>query len=137
VPAPIDVAPTLAAYETLRSHLAAGEVDTLFEDAAALEQAATRAAADASEPDRTHLASLATAATRLKETPADDLDEARRSFGETSRHLIAFFRTRPEAREGLSTYECDRALGFSRWVQPAGPMGCPYADEACGVIVRD
>lgn len=126
------VAPVLDAYEALRASLAEGNVDRLFEQAATLESAASRAASDSPAGASTHFQDLATAAARLKEAPRGDVTEARRSFGEVSRHLLALTREVPSLDDGLDVYSCERAIGFQSWLQRGGEMRSPYTDDPCG-----
>jgi plasmid stabilization system protein ParE len=129
---PAELAPVLDAYETLCASLAEGNVERLFEQSATLEAAASQAAAGAPEAQKRHLEELATAAARLAETPRGDVTEARRSFGEVSRHLVALTGVAPTLGEGLQVYTCERALGFQSWVQRRGDMRSPYTDDSCG-----
>lgn len=132
------VAPVLSAYEDLRASLANGDTEQLFEKARLLEQVAGASGANLPRPQAELMNELATAATRLRETPAGDLPEARRSFGEVSRHLVALLEADDALASAHHIFACEDALGFPRWVQPvSAEMASPYTDEPCGTAVSE
>lgn len=113
-------------YEQIRSDLAAGRLDRVWEAAGRIETGAGAAAATGTGGLRANYEAIAEAAARLREAPRDDAEEARRSFGEVSRHLVALVRAEPALGEGLSVHECAAAMGYRKWVQRGGEVGNPY-----------
>jgi hypothetical protein len=100
----------------------------VWEAAGRLERAAASAADASAEPRRTHYGAMSVAAARLREAPRDDAVEARRSYGEVSRHLVAMVHAEPELGRGLSVFECPMAVGYRKWVQrgEGGTLSNPY-----------
>lgn len=126
-PAPTLSPDVIDPYEEIRSDLAGGRLDGVWEAAGRLETGANAAAATATGGLEVHYEAIAEAAARLREAPRDDAEETRRSFGEVSRHLVALVRAEPALGEGLSVHECAAAIGYRKWVQRGGEAGNPYA----------
>ena len=115
----------VSAYEDIRKALAQNRSNVRSE-ALALAGAAQAAAGSAPEKLRPSLEDLSASAQRLGAMQSDDLAEARRAFGETSRALIALLSSEPSLQPGRHVYECPMAKGYNKWVQLDETTSNPY-----------
>lgn len=121
----------LAAYERVRVLLAADEMQGVTDAAREIEAAAkTSAEASATTP---HFTAIASSAAKL--AAASDLNGARDSFGEVSRHVIALVASDKALARGQFVFECPMVSGYKKWVQPSEDLQNPYMGKrmlACG-----
>lgn len=108
--APATASPLLDAYDAVRAKLADDQLPG--DTAASLAQQATAAGADAVHAAATQLQTI------------QDIEAARKQFGEVSRALIERLRSAPP--EGVYLYECPMAQGYGKWLQKQQPMANPY-----------
>jgi hypothetical protein len=135
-PAPVSTLPSdvIGPYEEIHAALVAGRLEPVWQAAGTLDAAARRETENAPPDLAPHWLALAEAAARLREAPRDDASEARRGFGELSRHIVALVHANEDFGRGLSVYSCPSALGYPKWAQ-RGEMASPYAEqgsEPCG-----
>lgn len=129
-PTATDATAVLAAYERARALLAKDELPGLGDAARELAQAAKAAGAATSS---THYSEIASGAVKLG--AARDLAEARATFGEISRHLVALLASDPALARGQHVFECPMVKGYRKWVQPSEDLQNPYMGKrmlACG-----
>ena len=95
----------------------------------------SRAAATGANGDaKKHLEGLAVASKALAEG-ASDIDEARKGFGEVSRHVVALVASDAALKKGRHVFECSMAQGYGKWVQTEPDKKNPYMGKkmlACG-----
>lgn len=121
----------LTAYERVRVLLAADEMKGVPEAAREIEGSA-KAAGEASATTP-HFAAIATGASKL--AAASNLNAARDSFGEVSRHVIALLASDKALARGQFVFECPMVSGYKKWVQPSEDLQNPYMGKrmlACG-----
>jgi Cu(I)/Ag(I) efflux system membrane fusion protein len=117
----------LAAYERTRALLAADKLEGLADAARELETSAKAAGAGP------HYGDIATSAAKL--AIATDLDAARASFGDVSKHVVALLAGDPSLAQGQHVFECPMVKGYKKWVQPTQDLQNPYMGKrmlACG-----
>jgi hypothetical protein len=124
----------LGSYENIRASLVAddGEIAT---EAERLATAADAAKAGAPAAHAADLDAIATESRRLAELPSEDLDGARETFGEVSRHVVALLRREQSLAADLHVFVCPMASGFQKWVQPTDELSNPYMGSSmpqCG-----
>jgi Cu(I)/Ag(I) efflux system membrane fusion protein len=114
-------------YEQLRAELARDELRSVPEVAPALastlEEALTR---DPATPAALKQALEASIAAAKKLPREQDLEAARRLFGEVSQGLVQAALEDPRVADGWSLFECPMAEGYKRWLQPEAQMANPY-----------
>jgi hypothetical protein len=127
-PALVSTAPTsdgvLSSYESIRASLARDDVGPVRSRAQGLARQAG-AAAERATTAKSELQGIARSAGELA-ARADDVEVARRAFGELSKHVIALLVAEPKLREKRIVCECPMAPGYKKWVQPAGKLENPY-----------
>ncbi len=119
----------LAAYERVRSRLAADDLNGAA-DAAREIQAATTAFGESKATDFTEIANSAASLAAAK-----DIKAARNSFGEISRQVIALLATDKALTKTMHVFECPMVRGYKKWVQPTEDLQNPYMGKrmlACG-----
>lgn len=114
-----------SAYEAIRGSLARDRSDVRTQ-ALALADAAQAAATSAPEAIRQPLGDLSSASRRLAGLERDDLEGARRAFGDVSRAWISVLSAEPSLQQGKQVYECPMAKGYKRWVQVGKEASNPY-----------
>ena len=123
----------LSAYEQIRELLAGDTLEGVDPHAEAL-AATLREAAEETEGDVADvLRSAAEAAQGVKNE--DDIEVARRVFGDLSKFLVALAEADPRLAEGRFVFECPMAEGFNKWIQTTHEMENPYMGSrmlACG-----
>lgn len=115
---------TLAAYESIRELLAKDQTVGLADRAAELERVARGAKLD----------QVATAAASLK-GKAEDIDAARKAFGDVSRAVVELLVRDPKLRDGRHIFHCPMADGYQKWIQTSDKIENPYMGKkmlACG-----
>jgi Cu(I)/Ag(I) efflux system membrane fusion protein len=127
----------LDAYEQARAALAKDKLEGIAtygrELAEALRAASAGIAASAPSEITDCLAQAAGAADKL--ASAQDLDGARREFGEVSRFVLALAASDPRLQPGWHRFDCPMAKGFGGWLQKSPGIENPYMGTAmstCG-----
>ena len=137
IPAQPETVAWISAYEGVRSLLVTDETQGLAEAFGKVEAPAREAAKTAASPAAKHLEDLADAAGRGREMPGEaQLNQARKAFGEMSRHLIAAIAAEPDLAVGRFVFECAMAKGYPKWVQASETVANPYMGAempSCGV----
>jgi hypothetical protein len=125
---PVSTAPTsdgvLSSYESIRASLASDDVEPVRLRAQGLARQAGAAALNATGV-KSELDAIAKSAGELAER-ANEIEMARRAFGELSKHVIALLVAEPKLRENRIVCECPMAPGYKKWVQPSGKLQNPY-----------
>jgi membrane fusion protein, copper/silver efflux system len=125
-PAASPVTATLAAYEHARALLAADKLEGLADAAREIETGAKKG-------DGHHYSEIASSAAKL--ATATDIESARASFADVSKHLIALLAADPSLARGQHVFECPMVKGYNKWVQPTEDLQNPYMGKrmlACG-----
>jgi len=127
----------VSAYEAIRRSLAndQGNVST---QARALADAVRTALASAPTALRQPLEDLSSASERLAALAGNDLDAARKAFGDVSRALISVLSADSGLQQHRHVYECPMAKGYKKWVQVTEGVGNPYMGNEmlkCGTEV--
>lgn len=119
-----------AAYEKVRSLLAKDQVDGIDGQAAQAKASLETAASgekDLPAPIRNEITEGAKAAERLGR--ANDAAQARESFGELSRHLVALAKADRRLTEGLQIFMCPMTKGYKKWFQSDDRLENPYMGQ--------
>lgn len=119
------IASVFRSYESVRANLASDEAPQRSQYDG-LAGAARRAAQEQTGEDQQALIGLSEAAEAASASPAPDLVEARRQFGEISATLISFLSDNPSLARGRFVFECPMTKGYSKWVQDAETASNPY-----------
>lgn len=120
----------LAAYERVRSRLAADDLSGVADAAREIQTTAKLAYAESKATD---LMEIANSAATLG--AANDIAVARASFGEISRHVIALLASDKALAKTMHVFECPMVSGYKKWVQPTQDLQNPYMGKrmlACG-----
>lgn len=114
----------LSDYEVIHRALAADRLDGVAVAAKRLGTAAS--ALSPRVPPTLHepLAGLARAAEQVAIAPT--IADARRAFGDLSRHAIALVAAAPQLGEGRRAFECTMASGYQKWIQSGPGIANPY-----------
>ncbi|MGE0872854.1 MAG: efflux RND transporter periplasmic adaptor subunit [Kofleriaceae bacterium] len=115
-------------YEQVRTQLAKDRLDgvpTYARDAGQAFRAAAAGLERTGPPQIVESMDHAAAAAD-KLAGAATLDDARREFGEVSRHLIALALADPRLQTGWTRFECPMAKGYGSWLQPSPTLENPY-----------
>ena len=123
VRASIDTA--VSAYEDIRVALADDRSNVRMQ-ALTLAGAAEVASESAPPTLRQPLDDLAVSSRGLAAIADGDLSQARTSFGDVSRALIAVLSAEPSLQPGRRVYECPMAKGYKKWVQLDDTISNPY-----------
>lgn len=124
------------ATERVRAELAADRLDGIAgpaREAAQALRSAQNALANA-PPEIADCVGKAIAAAE-QVASANDLESARRAFGELNRFLIALAAADPRLQEGWHVFRCPMAEGFRKWIQRSPKLENPYMGQAmltCG-----
>ncbi|MBI4509192.1 MAG: DUF3347 domain-containing protein [Deltaproteobacteria bacterium] len=119
------ISDALAAYERIRALLAEDSMQGLAEAAERLASITSGLPKNLPESVRPHVDAIAAAAGKLKGN-ASTLPDARSSFGELSRGVVALLSAEPSLAKGQHVFECGMAEGYKKWVQPSETLGNPY-----------
>ena len=118
---PEQATPMLAAYERVRGSLAADDANVT---AAAREIEAAASAAAATPGASEHYKAIASGAAAL--ATATELADARKAFGEISRHVVELLAADKMLAQGKFVFECPMAKGYRKWVQTSDALENPY-----------
>jgi hypothetical protein len=86
------------------------------------------------------MTTIASAATKMAEMSADELDPLRLVYGDVSKSVVALLTATPEVAAKYHVFECPMAKGYKRWAQPQAKLANPYMGTAmleCGSEVHD
>lgn len=127
----------LASYENVRDRLAKDDLAGIVPDLEKLEAAAAQGAtlATNSADAKNMLKAIGGASKSLREMDRSNADEARKSFGELSRHVVALLVAVPSLQAGRFVFQCPMAQGYGKWVQTTAQLANPYMGThmlACG-----
>lgn len=111
----------LAAYERVRVSLAADDANVA---AASREIEAAASTAAATPGASEHYKAIASGAAKLATTT--ELRDARKAFGEISRHVVELLATDKTLAQGKFVFECPMVKGYRKWVQATADLENPY-----------
>lgn len=114
----------LSHYETLRAALAADDLKPVAGAAAQLAEVAKVASEKASGSAKASLEGIAKTSLELKNK--SEIDAARLTFGEVSKHLVGLVAAEPELQRDRYVFECPMAKGYKKWVQTKTALENPY-----------
>lgn len=126
-------------YEKLRASLAQDNTSGLGDTAGQLASAAEKAAGNASAAAKPHLTALAAASHQLHGAAGSNIDSARQTFGDISKHLLSLMAAEPSLQAGHHVFECPMAKGYKKWVQTKPGIENPYMGKQmleCGTTAQ-
>lgn len=114
----------LADYDRIQRALAADRLDGVAAAAMSLALAAKGLIPRVPVRLREPLNGLTSAAQQVAASTM--IADARRAFGDLSRHAIALVAEAPELGEGRRAFECTMASGYQKWIQSGPGIANPY-----------
>lgn len=118
--------PVLDAYEAVRAHLAADQLNEAVSASGTIAKNASAAVTSAGAAPTAALEAIEAAAKSMSEMQGKNARDVRKQFGELSQALVHWLSTTPELAQGRYAFECPMAQGYKKWVQVTPAMANPY-----------